>query len=193
MDSAVRVPLNLRVRTIFWAFIRLPWCMNELVMERERLWRFIRRRVPDVRDAEDILQDVLCEWLEAERVLAPIEQAGAWLFRVARNRITDLFRKRRTDSLEELMLEEVLPSADGGPEVAYARGVLLEVIGEALEELPAAQREGFMGHEIDGKSFAEMAAENGVAVNTLLSRKRYAVLALRRRLQVVYDELKETL
>ena len=91
------------------------------------------------------------------------------------------------------MLEEVLPSADGGPEAAYARGVLLEVIGEALEELPAAQREVFMGHEIDGKSFAEMAAENGVAVNTLLSRKRYAVLALRRRLQVVYDELKETL
>ena len=167
--------------------------MNELVMERERLWRFIRRRVPDMRDAEDILQDVLCEWLQAERVLAPIEQAGAWLFRVARNRITDLFRKRRTDSLEELMLEEVLPSADGGPEAAYARGVLLEVIGEALEELPAAQREVFMGHEIDGKSFAEMAAENGVAVNTLLSRKRYAVLALRRRLQVVYDELKETL
>jgi RNA polymerase sigma factor (sigma-70 family) len=167
--------------------------MNELVMERERLWRFIRRRVPDLRDAEDILQDVLCEWLQAERVLAPIEQAGAWLFRVARNRITDLFRKRRTDSLEALLLEEVLPSADGGPEAAYARGILVDVIGEALEELPAAQREVFVGHEIDGKSFAEMAAENGVAVNTLLSRKRYAVLALRRRLQVVYDELKETL
>lgn len=162
-------------------------------MERERLWRFIRRRVPDLRDAEDILQDVLCEWLQAERVLAPIEQAGAWLFRVARNRITDLFRKRRPDSLEALLLEEVLPTADGGPEAAYARGVLLEVIGEALEELPAAQREVFVGHEIEGKSFAEMAAENGVAVNTLLSRKRYAVLALRRRLQVVYDELKETL
>ena len=167
--------------------------MNELVMERERLWRFIRRRVPDLRDAEDILQDVLCEWLQAERVLAPIEQAGAWLFRVARNRITDLFRKRRTDSLEALLLEEVLPSADGGPEAAYARGILVDVIGEALEELPRAQREVFVGHEIDGKSFAEMAAENGVAVNTLLSRKRYAVLALRRRLQVVYDELKETL
>jgi RNA polymerase sigma factor (sigma-70 family) len=167
--------------------------MNELVMERERLWRFIRRRVPDLRDAEDILQDVLCEWLQAERLLAPIEQAGAWLFRVARNRITDLFRKRRTDSLEALLLEEVLPSADGGPEAAYARGILVDVIGEALEELPRAQREVFVGHEIDGKSFAEMAAENGVAVNTLLSRKRYAVLALRRRLQVVYDELKETL
>lgn len=167
--------------------------MNELVMERERLWRFIRRRVPDLRDAEDILQDVLCEWLQAERVLAPIEQAGAWLFRVARNRITDLFRKRRTDSLEALLLEEVLPSADGGPEAAYARSVLLDVIGEALAELPAAQREVFVGHEIDGKSFAEMVAETGVPVNTLLSRKRYAVLALRRRLQVVYDELKETL
>jgi RNA polymerase sigma factor (sigma-70 family) len=167
--------------------------MNELVMERERLWRFIRRRVPDLRDAEDILQDVLCEWLQAERLLAPIEQAGAWLFWVARNRITDLFRKRRTDSLEALLLEEVLPSADGGPEAAYARGILVDVIGEALEELPRAQREVFVGHEIDGKSFAEMAAENGVAVNTLLSRKRYAVLALRRRLQVVYDELKETL
>jgi RNA polymerase sigma factor (sigma-70 family) len=136
---------------------------------------------------------VLCEWLQAERLLAPIEQAGAWLFRVARNRITDLFRKRRTDSLEALLLEEVLPSADGGPEAAYARGILVDVIGEALEELPRAQREVFVGHEIDGKSFAEMAAENGVAVNTLLSRKRYAVLALRRRLQVVYDELKETL
>ena len=167
--------------------------MNELVMERERLWRFIRRRVPDLRDAEDILQDVLCEWLQAERVLAPIEQAGAWLFRVARNRITDLFRKRRTDSLEALLLEEVLPSADGGPEAAYARSVLLDVIGEALAELPAAQREVFVGHEIDGKSFAEMVAETGVPVNTLLSRKRYAVLALRRRLQVVYDELKEAL
>jgi RNA polymerase sigma factor (sigma-70 family) len=136
---------------------------------------------------------LLCEWLQAERLLAPIEQAGAWLFRVARNRITDLFRKRRTDSLEALLLEEVLPSADGGPEAAYARGILVDVIGEALEELPRAQREVFVGHEIDGKSFAEMAAENGVAVNTLLSRKRYAVLALRRRLQVVYDELKETL
>ncbi len=165
--------------------------MNELAMERERLWRFIRRRVPDVRDAEDILQDVLCEWLKAERVLAPIERAGAWLFQVARNRITDLFRRRRTDSLEELMLEEVLPSADGGPEAAYTRSVLLDVIEEALEELPHAQREVFVGHEIEGKTFADMAEGSGVAVNTLLSRKRYAVLALRQRLQAVYDEFKE--
>ena len=141
--------------------------MNELVMERERLWRFIRRRVPDLRDAEDILQDVYCEWLEAEQILTPIENAAAWLFRVARNRIIDLFRKRRTDSLEELMLEDVLPSAEAGPEGAYARSVLLDVIGEALAELPRVQRDVFVGHQIDGKSFAEIAAETGVAVKTL--------------------------
>jgi RNA polymerase sigma factor (sigma-70 family) len=166
--------------------------------EQSRLRNFIRRRVPDPRDADDILQDVFYELVEANRLLVPIEHVTGWLFRVARNRITDLFRKKMPESLsdavsasgedEPLMLEDLLPSPDAGPDALYARSVLLDEIGEALDELPDEQREVFVGHEIEGRSFKEMSAESGVSVNTLLSRKRYAVLHLRERLQSIYDE-----
>ena len=169
-----------------------------IVRERARLRNFIRRRVPDRGDAEDILQDVFSELVEAYRLMQPIEQVGAWLFRVARNRITDLFRKRRPETLqnqgtfaadgEALMLEDLSPSPDGGPEEAYARSVLLEEIEDALDELPTEQREVFVAHEIEGRSFKELAAETGLAVNTLLSRKHYAVIHLRRRLRAIHDE-----
>jgi RNA polymerase sigma factor (sigma-70 family) len=166
--------------------------------ERSRLRNFIRRRVPDPRDAEDILQDVFCELVEANRLLMPIEHVTGWLFRVARNRITDLFRKRRPASFgdtvvadeddELLRWEELLPSPDAGPEALYARTVLLHELELALDELPRDQREVFVAHELEGRSFKEMAAETGVSVNTLLSRKRYAVRHLRERLQGIYDE-----
>jgi RNA polymerase sigma factor (sigma-70 family) len=166
--------------------------------EGQRLRRFIRRRVPDV-DVEDILQDVFSELVEAYRLVKPIEQAGAWLFQVARNRIIDRFRKRSREPplphpAEDAAgsLEDLLPSPDAGPEAAYARGVLLEEIAAALAELPEEQRFVFVAHEIEGRSFRELAAETGVGVNTLLSRKRYAVLALRRRLRDIYDDFKET-
>jgi RNA polymerase sigma factor (sigma-70 family) len=171
------------------------------VVEREqsRLRRFIRRRVPDPRDVEDILQDVFCELVEANRLLMPIEHITGWLFRVARNRITDLFRKRQPvsfsdaavpdENAERLGLEELLPSPDAGPEALYARRVLLDELALALDELPAEQREVFVAHELEGRSFKEMAAETGVNMNTLLSRKHYAVLQLRERLRSVYEEL----
>ena len=165
--------------------------------ERGRLRNFIRRRVPDASEAEDILQDVFFEYVEAYRLPHPIEQVGAWLFRVARNRIIDRFRKKREVQLPDApdgeddgrWLEEVLPSPESGPEAAYARGVLLEEFYAALAELPKEQREVFIAHELDGRSFKELAAESGASMNTLLARKRYAVLHLRKRLQVIYDEL----
>jgi RNA polymerase sigma factor (sigma-70 family) len=167
--------------------------------EQSRLRNFIRRRVPDPRDAEDILQDVFYELVEANRLLMPIEHVTGWLFRVARNRITDLFRKKKTESFsdnavageddERLQLEDLLPSPDAGPEALYARNVLLDELELAVDELPEEQREVFVAHELDGRSFKEMAAETGVSVNTLLSRKRYAVLHLRARLQSMYNEL----
>ncbi len=165
--------------------------------EQSRLRNFIRRRVPDSRDAEDILQDVFYALIEANRLLMPIDHLTGWLYRVARNRITDLFRKKRPESLSEAMggedesltLEDLLPSPDAGPEALYARSVLLDELEDALDELPDEQREVFVGHEIEGRSFKEMSAESGVGVNTLLSRKRYAVLHLRERLQSIYDEL----
>src|SRR5450755_3056389 len=165
--------------------------------EQSRLRNFIRRRVPDPLDAEDILQEVFYELVEANRLLMPIEHVTGWLFRVARNRITDLFRKKKPESLsdaavdgedESLTLEDLLPSPDAGPDALYARSVLLDEMEDALDELPDEQREVFVGHEIEGRSFKEMSAESGVSVNTLLSRKRYAVLHLRERLQSVYDE-----
>ena len=170
--------------------------------ERVRLRNFIRRRVPDAGDAEDILQDVFFELVAAYRLMKPIEQVGAWLFRVARNRITDLFRKRKPEALvkepvevgddgELQALEELLPSPDAGPEAAYARTVLLDELEDALEELPAEQREVFIAHEIEGLSFKELAAKSGLSVNTLLSRKHYAVIHLRERLREIYDEFKE--
>jgi len=173
------------------------------VVEREqsRLRNFIRRRVPDPRDAEDILQDVFYELVEANRLLMPIEHVTGWLFRVARNRITDLFRKKTPESFsdtgvtseddETLYLDDLLPSPDAGPEAMYARNVLLDELESAVDELPEEQREVFVAHEVEGCSFKEMAAETGVSVNTLLSRKRYAVLHLRERLQSIYDEFRK--
>jgi RNA polymerase sigma factor (sigma-70 family) len=168
--------------------------------EHSRLAGFIRRRVPDPRDAEDILQEVFYELVEANRLLMPIEHVTAWLFRVARNRITDLFRKKRPDRLEELDgdpdeeglgLEDLLPSPEDGPEALYARGVLLEELEWAIEELPPEQREVFVLHELEGRSFKDMAAESGTSVNTLLSRKRYAVLQLRELLRSFHDGLRK--
>jgi RNA polymerase sigma factor (sigma-70 family) len=167
--------------------------------EQSRLRNFIRRRVPDPRDAEDILQEVFYELVEANRLLMPIEHITGWLFRVARNRITDLFRKKKPERFSDtavadegdelLQLEDLLPSPDAGPEALYARNVLLDELELALDELPEEQREVFVAHELEGRSFKEMAVETGVSVNTLLSRKRYAVLHLRERLQSIYDEL----
>jgi RNA polymerase sigma factor (sigma-70 family) len=170
---------------------------DAFVRQRERLRGFIRRRVPDPSDAEDILQDVFHELVEAAHVLTPIEQVGAWLFRVARNRIVDRFRRRRfepvalPDGDDGAPLADLLPSLDGGPEAAYARRVLLEELEAALAELPPEQRAVFVAHEIEGKSFNELAAATGVGLNTLLARKRYAVLHLRRRLQAIHDEFVE--
>jgi RNA polymerase sigma factor (sigma-70 family) len=172
--------------------------------DRSRLRSFIRRRVPDPGDAEDILQEVFYELVEAYRMMKPVEQVTAWLFQVARNRITDLFRKRSREGLrseparaaqndgedgEPLSLVELLPSSDAGPEAAHARSVLLEELDDALDELPPEQREVFVAHELMGYSFKEISARTGVSVNTLLSRKHYAVSHLRERLQDVYDEL----
>src|SRR2546426_6863754 len=166
--------------------------------EQARLRNFIWKRVADESD-EDILQDVFYELVEAYRLMKPIEQVGAWLFRVARNRIMDLFRKKKREALsdgpvgvsedgEELRLEDLLPSPEAGPAVAYVRSVPLEELDAALDELPEEQREVFIAHELEGRSFKELAAETGLSVNTLLSRKHYAVLHLRQRLQAIYDE-----
>lgn len=171
-----------------------------VLRERSRLANFIRRRVRDQTDAEDILQDVFYEFVEAYRLPAPIEHASAWLFHVARHRIVDRFRKKKEQALvdtgepddddeRELRLDLALPALDVGPEAAYARSVLLRALQQALDELPENQRDVFVAHELEGSSFKAMAASSGVAVNTLLARKRYAVLYLRARLQPVYDEL----
>lgn len=158
--------------------------------ERARLLNFIRSRVPDAGDAEDILQDVFFELVESYRLPESIENVGAWLFRVARNRITDLFRKKKPVSLDDSpSLAAMLPSPEAGPDAEFARNVLLEEIEDALAELPEEQRQVFVAHEIEGRSFKELAAETGVSVNTLLSRKRYAVLHLRERLREIYDEM----
>ena len=166
--------------------------------EYSRLLNFIRRRVPDPNDAEDILQDVFYRLVEANRLLMPIEQVTAWLFRVARNRITDVFRKKEPENFSDLAVadedddtlqfEDLLPSRDDGPEALYARSFLLDELKRALSELPKDQREVFVAHELEGRSFKELSETTGVSMNTLLSRKRYAVLHLRERLQRVYDE-----
>lgn len=176
--------------------------ISEIVAEeRSRLRNFIRRRVPDPADAEDILQEVFYKLVEANRLLMPIDHVTGWLFRVARNRITDLFRRQKPASFEganfqneegELPgIEDLLPSPEAGPEALYARGVLLDELERALDELPEEQREIFVAHELEGRSFKELAAESGVNLNTLLSRKRYAVLHLRERLQNIHDEIME--
>ena len=166
--------------------------------ERRRLFLFVRKRVDNEGDAEDILQDIFCELIEAYRLMKPIEQVGSWLYRVARNRIIDLFRKRRPETLgeialdrdadEALLLEDLLPSPDAGPDAMFARSMLLEEVDAALRELPEEQREVFVAHEIDGRTFKQLADETGLSINTLLSRKRYATLHLRRRLQAIYEE-----
>jgi len=174
--------------------------------ERRRLLNFIRKHVGDEGDAEDILQDVFYELIAAYRLMQPVEQVGAWLYRVARNRIIDRFRKRKPEARSEmtlganqgenqpdaLLLEDLLPSPDAGPDAVYARSVLLEELDAALEDLPENQRAVFIAHEIEGRSFKQLADETGLSVNTLLSRKHYAVLHLRRRLQAIYDEFKST-
>ncbi len=169
--------------------------------EQSRLRNFIRRRVPDPRDVEDILQDVFYELVEANRLLMPIDHVTAWLFRVARNRITDLFRKKKPERFadaaivdqdeESLGFDDLLPSPDAGPDAVYARKALLDELARALAALPREQREAFVAHELEGRSFKEIAADTGVSVNTLLSRKRYAVLHMRARLQQIYDEFTE--
>jgi RNA polymerase sigma factor (sigma-70 family) len=166
--------------------------------EQSRLRNFIRRRVPDPGDAEDVLQDVFYRLVEANRLLMPIEHVTGWLFQVARNRITDLFRKKEPENFSDLdtvddqgepaSFEDLLPSPDAGPEALYLRNVLLDELETALEELPEEQREIFEAHEFQGRSFKELAEDTGVSINTLLARKRYAVLHLRERLQRVYDE-----
>src|ERR1700686_4849185 len=189
--------------------LRKQWMMVQQdqeiskAIEREspRLRTFIRRRVPDQSDAEDILQEVFSELVEAYRMMKPLEQVTAWLFRVARNRITDLFRSKQREASsepavniedgEQLQWEELLPSPEAGPEAAYARSVLLEEMDAALDELPEEQREVFVAHEFLGYSFKELAEQTGVSVNTLLSRKHYAVLHLRERLQSIYDDFRK--
>jgi RNA polymerase sigma factor (sigma-70 family) len=173
--------------------------ISEVVaVEGSRLRNFIRRRVPDSRDAEDILQEVFYELVEANRLLMPIEHVTGWLFRVARNRITDLFRKKKPETFSDsavedehgelLRIEDLLPSPDAGPEALYVRNVLLDELELALDELPEEQREVFVAHELEGRSFKELSAESGVNMNTLLARKRYAVLRLRERLQNIHEE-----
>jgi RNA polymerase sigma factor (sigma-70 family) len=193
------------------AALRKQWAMAEqdqriseaIEREQSRLRNFIRRRVADREDADDILQDVFYELVEAYRMLEPVEQVTAWLFRVARNRIIDLFRRKQREALrnapamiaedgERLQLEELIPSSDAGPDAAYARSVLLEELDAALDELPDEQREAFIDHELIGHSFKELSARTGVSVNTLLSRKHYAVLYLRERLRAIHDEFMKT-
>jgi len=186
-----------------WPMTEQDERISEAISRDEpRLRNFIRKRVADPGDAEDVLQDVFYELIEAYRRMKPVEQVTAWLFRVARNRITDLFRKKQreaakmeepvTDGEEQEVqrLEELLPSPDAGPDAAYARSVLLEELDEALEELPEEQREVFVAHELMGYSFKELAAQSGVGVNTLISRKHYAVLHLRERLQSIHAQFR---
>jgi RNA polymerase sigma factor (sigma-70 family) len=193
MDEALREP---------WPMAEQDGRMSEVVKrEQARLRNFIRRRVPDPSDVEDIVQEVFYKLVEANRLLMPIEHVTGWLFRVARNRITDLFRKKEAEAFsdravededgESLRFEDLLPSPHAGPEALYVGSVLLDELEVALDELPDEQREVFIAHELEGRSFKEMAAETGVSVNTLLSRKRYAVLHLRERLQSIYDAFRK--
>jgi len=166
--------------------------------EQSRLRNFIRKRVANPLDAEDILQDVFYKLVEANRLLMPIDHVTGWLFRVARNRIVDLFRKHSPENFSEafiegesgehLRIDELLPSPDAGPEAIYVRNALIEELELAIEELPKEQRDVFIAHEMEGRSFKDLSEENGVNVNTLLARKRYAVLYLRERLRSIYDE-----
>jgi RNA polymerase sigma factor (sigma-70 family) len=173
------------------AMIEKDRTISEIVAEEaSRLRNFIRKRVPNEADAEDLLQEVFYEVVEAYRVMEPVQRWSAWMFQVARNRIIDLFRKRQREptEIDAALIEDVLPSHDAGPAAAHARSVLLDELEEALDELPPEQREVFLAHEIEGRSFKEIAEQTGVSVNTLLSRKHYAVVHLRRRLRGIYEE-----
>jgi RNA polymerase sigma factor (sigma-70 family) len=199
-------PTSIRLQKWMNQTSNVTWEMSEqnrqisaiFAEQGSRLRNFIRRRVPDPRDAEDILQDAFYKLVEANRLLMPIDHVTSWLFRVVRNRITDLFRKKKPETFshasvmdeegELLQIEDLLPSSDAGPEALYVRNALLDQLELALDELPEEQREVFVAHELDGRSFKELAAETGVSVNTLLSRKRYAVMHLRERLRSIYDE-----
>jgi RNA polymerase sigma factor (sigma-70 family) len=198
-------PFRLQTRTLMSTVDQLIAEQDQSIaqaIERDggRLRNYIRKHVVDLETAEDILQEVFVELVEAYRLLKPIEQVSGWLFRVAKNRIVDRFRGRKLESLSAarygdgedddvaVSLEDLLPSPDRGPEAAYARSLLLDEIDEALEEMPPEQRSVFIAHEWEGYSFKELAAETGVSVNTLLSRKHYAVQHLRRRLQSIYQE-----
>jgi RNA polymerase sigma factor (sigma-70 family) len=184
--------------SITWMTVQDRQISGIIAEQRSRLRNFIRKRVPDPRDAEDILQDVFYKLVEANRLLMPIDHVTGWLFRVARNRITDLFRKKKPETFSDaavedengelLQMEDLLPSPDAGPEALYARSVFLDELELALDELPDEQREVFVAHEFEGRSFRDMSAETGLSVNTLLSRKRYAVLHLRERLRSIYDD-----
>jgi RNA polymerase sigma factor (sigma-70 family) len=185
-----------------WMMVQQDQQISEAVeREKPRLRNFIRKRVADRSDAEDILQEVFYELVEAYRMMKPVQQVTTWLFQVARNRITDFFRSKKREASgeaavkiqdgEELQWEDLLPSPDAGPEAAYARSVLMEEMEAALDELPEEQREVFVAHEFLGYSFKELAAQTGVSVNTLLSRKRYAVVHLRERLQTIYDDFRK--
>jgi len=170
-----------------------------IAKERPRLRNFIRRRVPDEADVEDLVQEVFFELVQAHRLLKPIDYVTGWIYTVARNRITDLFRKRKPQPFADLAIEgedgellnfeDMLPSSEAGPEALYIRGVIFDALEAAIAELPADQREVFIAHEFEGRSFKELAEETGINFNTLLARKRYAVRHLRERLQTVYDEL----
>jgi RNA polymerase sigma factor (sigma-70 family) len=187
-----------------WAMVEQDQRISEVIeRDRYRLRNFIQKRVADRDDAEDVLQDVFYELVEAYRMMKPVEQVTAWLFRVARNRITDLFRRKKREALRNepakvtedgdlVQLEDLLPSPEGGPDAVYARSVLLEELEAALDELPDEQREVFIAHELMGYSFKELAAQTGMSVNTLLSRKHYAVLYLRERLRAIHDEYMKT-
>jgi len=179
-----------------WTIIEQDQLISEaLERDQPRLRNFIRKHITDTSEAEDILQDVFYELLEAYRLMKPIEHVTAWLFRVARNRMVDLFRRKKPSSLnnpaspeeDSATLEDLLPSADDGPEAAYARSLLLDALDDALEEVPEAQREVFIAHELMGQSFKDISTETGLSVNTLLSRKHYAVLHLRKSLQTIYE------
>src|SRR5215469_8905805 len=197
-EAASPVPTALERMALERIFREEDQRISEVVKrERSRLLNFIRRHVPDPGDAEDILQDVFYRLVEANRLLMPIEHVTGWLFRVARNRITDVFRKKEPenfsdievgDAEESFQFEDLLPSPDDGPDAVFARNVLLNELQHALSELPKKQREVFVAHELEGRSFKEMEENTGVNMNTLLARKRYAVLHLRERLQRVYDE-----
>ncbi len=171
--------------------------------ERGKLLNFIRARIPQDEDAEDVLQDVFYQFIQSYRLMQPIEKVSSWLFTVARNKIADLFRKkkpvnfsklevRRDDDDESPSFIDLLPTKEDGPEGEYIRELAMEIMDEALEELPEEQRQAFVWHELEGMSFKEMSEMSGETVNTWLSRKRYAVLHLRERLGVVYREITES-